>query len=1619
MTDEFPSLAIGSIAFSPLDASNNTLYAGTGSFSSLGSSGGLAIGVLRTTDGGATWSNFPLNPGGGDARIRTILPTSIDTDPGVGVQQLVLAGTVSGGGLFRSNDNGQNWTPISGLNNLPTGDVSHIIVDPTNANRFYAAVSNDGVFRGDYDPSDGSLDWTDVNNDGLAGVVGAAGNIQLAMQNDGDIFALVSGSGTSDGAAPNNSSFFRSTNDGDDWTMLAQPADLFERGVTARAANTMEADPTVDDVVYITTYGGGDDIFRYDPVGNAWVLITQGGAQGGTAPHADGRDLAFLGNDILLDANDGGFYFLENPTDAVNNSWQTFNGGPTGGLGLGNVEAHNIAWDNRFNVSFIGMQDNGTAVQDGTGNRVWDHFNGGDGADVAVDSDTLAAANRSIRYLATQNFQASFSRNVFDSATNIVEDVALIPAGGLAGFVDQFTTPFEVNAIAPTAAQLLAGESRRIVIGGGGAGAVYEANNAGTAANAAAVNWVQVLPAAGVGSVNCMAYGGRRLGVDNPEVLYVGSGSQIFLRSTAGGTLTAVTTPLAGGTIRDIVMDPEDWQHVFVISNNRVFESTNAGTGWTERTGNLADPQLLSLEFIPTAGGVLLAGGNYGVFRMRLTNPAVWTEFGAGLPNANVNDMDYHAGDDVLVVATFGRGAWKVNDAADFAALPTALNVCGDDAIPIQDDTFRLVRNAANPLLLDVYVNNVLQFSGPIAGIEQINVFGAGGNDTLIVDSSNALINVFNGIRYDGDNACPGQIGAGFGGFDRLDLVQTGGSATGVSDTLAIGATNGSGRSTIVSGANTQTVDFINLEPVTDNVAAATFSITSAAGLASLLQTGNIITYQSGLLLAGSARVVVDTFEPIEFLNKTALTIDAGAGADVVDLIHTATPAGLTGITVNAGSGDDTVIAAAGAVTPGLVVNGGLGNDNLSANGNLNGEGGNDVLIGGASGNTLNGGDGEDILDGRGGSNTLNGGANTDTILVSGTAGPDTMTTTHGAGTFNITGGLSAGSNTISGIEAVRVEAGDGADAITLNLLAAGGLHYTVLGGNPIGTPLGDSLTVNSAAAMTVTPGPENDAGSVDADTTTPTNVSFDEIEVLIIGGGGGGVINGTNGNDAITIIARDDSYNAAADGVQDFTAVVNAGLEILFLNQPTLTVNALGGSDTIVVRTPAPNNAVWNVDVTVDGGAPSAGDPSGSDRLVVETPGGAAETATYTPTAADAGTLDLTSLSSLLTISQIEELLYDGEADNDSLTVAATGGDDVITHTPGTTDQAGAFQVNGLLPIAYQNLGAGGSLTADGAGGADTLVYFGTNANDTFQVPNAAGNVALNSRLVVTTTSVETLTMEGLLGDDLFDLVPVITSLVYGRVNANGGGEASATGDRTSVRTTGTGDAIGISGQVITVGGKVVASSGVEAISLNAAAGIDVVTYNGVAGTAEAINFISSGVKGQGQISVPGVTLVTFTGVERLVANGNTGVDGDEDTFTFTGTNAVDRFLINLAAAGTAADPVLRLQNAAGTSTLLTLFNYTNFNTLNVKSLDGNDVINVYTSATGPSRNLFVDGGAPTGKRKETDKLTVFYTPPRPRIIHSTATQNPDAGLVDLDYDTARFLVQYNDVEDVVIKRL
>jgi len=157
-------------------------------------------------------------------------------------------------------------------------------------------------------------------------------------------------------------------------------------------------------------------------------------------------------------------------------------------------------------------------------------------------------------------------------------------------------------------------------------------------------------------------------------------------------------------------------------------------------------------------------------------------------------------------------------------------------------------------------------------------------------------------------------------------------------------------------------------------------------------------------------------------------------------------------------------------------------------------------------------------------------------------------------------------------------------------------------GGDPIGTTAGDKIVLHPPAAFSIEPGPESDEGGLNG--AGVQRVSWVHIEAVTVIGGGPAVILGTNGEDEITIIARDNSYDPLADGVQDFTASVNTGPEILFINVPAAFVDALAGDDDIVLREPAPNNAVWNVDLTIAGGPPAAPTGDSGDVFEMETPG-------------------------------------------------------------------------------------------------------------------------------------------------------------------------------------------------------------------------------------------------------------------------------------------------------------------------------------------------------------------------------------------------------------------------------
>src|SRR5205085_2357264 len=62
--------------------------------------------------------------------------------------------------------------------------------------------------------------------------------------------------------------------------------------------------------------------------------------------------------------------------------------------------------------------------------------------------------------------------------------------------------------------------------------------------------------------------------------------NQIWKRPDTGGALVQLTA-YTGGGVNDLAIQPTDWQHLVVGDNTHVFRSTNAGTAFTDITGNL------------------------------------------------------------------------------------------------------------------------------------------------------------------------------------------------------------------------------------------------------------------------------------------------------------------------------------------------------------------------------------------------------------------------------------------------------------------------------------------------------------------------------------------------------------------------------------------------------------------------------------------------------------------------------------------------------------------------------------------------------------------------------------------------------------------------------------------------------------------------------------------------------------------------------------------------------------------------------------------------------------------------------------------------------------------------
>ena len=755
MTDDLPSLSIGAMAMDPNNPSR--IVAGSGRYSSFAESGGLA-GLILTEDAGVNWTvlDDPL------LVDKNISGVAIDGD-------LIIASAGGGShindpepdtGMFRSTNGGQIWENIelftrdSDFPDDPINfEVFDLVADPTDSERFYAGVADTGIFRTD----DGGATWTDASSGAarisqLFSMISENGfdnnNIEMAVSANGRVYMTV---------ITNGQPLFLAYSDsqGSSWTEMDVPQTREVTGVVgvsprAKAGGqgnihfSIAADPNDPYTVYV---GGdrqaGDFSFqtgnsigardgtgklfrgdtRFDSVGNVvdptgftlafndyspqWEHLThsnlvpempEGGTRRGSAPHADSREIVFDAAGNLIEGNDGGIYRRSSPR-TNQGDWFSINGN------LQVTEIHDIAYDAKSNILIAGNQDTGTVQQQTPSSLTWEQVPVwdqdivaqvlraavGDGGDVAVDDQS--SKTHSYRYTSFQNFNR-FRRQKYDANNNLVEETTLAP-----NIIGNFVTPVVLNSI----------DARRMVVGG--AFGIFESFDRGDS-----FREVPGPAGASIGVLGldqtAMKVGGSRNGIENRALIYIGSGSEVFLRTSQDENLKLTQAQFPGGRIRDLTIDASNWANAYVVDRDDVYVTSNAGESWRQVTGNLhvrGGGEVRSIEFVRRGNGTgyVVVGTNTGMYVTSDASPGNWAEVG-NLPNAPIFEMEYDNTDNVLAVGTLGRGAFLLRDAynqvRDSASASSTANLASASGLIWNDANDNGVRDDSEKGFADVVI---------------------------------------------------------------------------------------------------------------------------------------------------------------------------------------------------------------------------------------------------------------------------------------------------------------------------------------------------------------------------------------------------------------------------------------------------------------------------------------------------------------------------------------------------------------------------------------------------------------------------------------------------------------------------------------------------------------------------------------------------------------------------------------------------------------------------------------------------------------------------------------------------------------------------------------------------
>ena len=646
--DSYGSYSIGSIAIDPKNP--NVVWVGTGENNHQRA---LAYGdgVYKSLDGGSSWENVGLKE---SRHIGMIAINPSNTE----IVYVAAEGSAWGPGgergLYKTIDGGKSWSKV--LNISENTGVNNVILDPRNPDVIYVTTEQrrrhvhtkigGGPESGVQKSTDGGKTWKKIEK-GLPSVHKGGMGIAISPVNPDYLYLIVE-------AAEDKGGFYRSTDRGESWSRMS------DHSSSGQYYNEIYCDPVnVDRVFSVETVSAVTN-----DGGKTWENL------GLSDRHVDDHALWInpKNTDHWMIGGDGGAYI----TYDNGQNYRHISNLPV-------TQFYRVGVDNDYPFYNVtgGTQDNNSCVgpsrtinSGGITSGDWTVTIGGDGFWSQIDPEDPNIIYNEYQYGNVYRFDKKSEESVF---------IKPQPAKGELTHKWNWNTPVIISPHKNTRLYMAA----EVVFKSDDRGDTWEVISDDLTAKIDRNTW----PVMGkywsadavVKDVSTSLYGMVVSLVESPikeGLLYAGTDDGVISVTEDGGkTWNKISTfpgiP-ANTYVSDIYASRYDENVVYAAFDNRkrddfkpyLLKSTDKGKTWKAITNGFdQNGTIHTIEQDHVDKDLLFAGTEFGVW-FSYNGGQKWVKLTAGLPTIAVRDMVIQKRENDLVIATFGRGFYILDDYA-------------------------------------------------------------------------------------------------------------------------------------------------------------------------------------------------------------------------------------------------------------------------------------------------------------------------------------------------------------------------------------------------------------------------------------------------------------------------------------------------------------------------------------------------------------------------------------------------------------------------------------------------------------------------------------------------------------------------------------------------------------------------------------------------------------------------------------------------------------------------------------------------------------------------------------------------------------------------------------------